>query len=54
MTRFKGKEIHFKMENGIKVGPEGQFTIIQTHLQRTQTFTNGDSNKHHKIVIPEH
>ena len=32
MTRFKGEEIHNKMENGIKVGPNGQFTIIQTHL----------------------
>ena len=29
---FKGEEIHNKMENGIKVGPDGQFTIIQTHL----------------------
>ena len=26
MTRFKGEEIHNKMENGIKVGPNGQFT----------------------------
>ena len=32
MTRFKGEEIHNKMENGIKVGPNGQFKIIQTHL----------------------
>ena len=33
MTRFfKGEEIHNKMENGIKVGPDRQFTIIQTHL----------------------
>ena len=32
MTRFKGEEIHNKMENGIKVGPDSHFTIIQTHL----------------------
>ena len=32
MTRFKGEEIHNKMENGIKVGPNGQFTTLQTHL----------------------
>ena len=31
MTRFEGEEVHNK-DNGIKVGPDGQFTIIQTHL----------------------
>ena len=29
---FKGEEIHYQMENGIKVGPNGQFTTIRTHL----------------------
>ena len=31
MTRFEGEEVHNK-DNGIKVGHDGQFTIIQTHL----------------------
>ena len=31
MTRFEGEEVHNK-DNGIKVGPDGRFTIIQTHL----------------------
>ena len=32
MTRFKGEEIHTEMEIGIKVGPNGQFTTLRTHL----------------------
>ena len=32
MTRFKGEEIHNEMEEGIRVGPNGQFTTIRTHL----------------------
>ena len=31
MTRFEGEKAHNK-DKGIKVGPDGQFTIIQTHL----------------------
>ena len=31
MTRFEVEEVHNK-DKGIKVGPVGQFTIIQTHL----------------------
>ncbi len=29
--KIEGEEVHNK-DNGIKVGPNGRFTIIQTHL----------------------
>ena len=49
MTRDEGEEIHNKMENGIKVGPDGQFTIIQTHL--TNMYQQGLTNHYERYIM---